>query len=61
MTKNLEIGFHSGNIYQYQNVPSEIHTDLMSASSVGIFYTVEIKNRFRSVCIDRPGNQINLY
>jgi hypothetical protein len=51
--KNLEIEFHSGIIHQYQNVPSKIHTDLMSASSVGIFYTEKIKNRFRSVCIDK--------
>jgi hypothetical protein len=51
--KNLEIEFHSGIIHQYQNVPSKIHTDLMSASSVGIYYTEKIKNRFRSICIDK--------
>jgi hypothetical protein len=51
--KNLEIEFHSGIIHQYQNVPSKIHTDLMNSSSVGIFYTEKIKNRFRSICIDR--------
>ena len=51
--KNLEIEFHSGIIHQYQNVPPKIHTDLMSASSVGIFYTEKIKNRFRSICIDK--------
>jgi hypothetical protein len=52
--KNLEIEFHSGIIHQYQNVPSKVYTDLMNASSVGIFYTEKIKNRFRSICIDRP-------
>ena len=51
--KNLEIEFHSGIIHQYQNVPSKIHADLMNASSAGIFYTEKIKNRFRSICIDR--------
>lgn len=51
--KNPEIEFHSGIIHQYQNVPSKISTDLMNASSLGIFYTEKIKNRFRSVCIDR--------
>ena len=51
--KNLEIEFHSGIIHQYQNVPSKIHTDLMSASSVGIYYTETIKNRFRSICFDK--------
>jgi hypothetical protein len=50
--KNLEIEFHSGIIHQYLNVPSKIHTDLMNASSVGIFYTEKIKNRFRSITID---------
>jgi hypothetical protein len=51
--KNLEIEFHSGIVHQYQNVPSKIHTDLMNASSAGIYYNEKIKNRFRSVCIDR--------
>ena len=50
--KNLEIEFHSGIIHQYQNVPSKIHTDLMNAPSIGIFYTEKIKNRFRSINID---------
>jgi hypothetical protein len=51
--KNLEIEFHSGMIYQYQNVPSRLHTDLMSASSVGSFFTNKIKNRFREVRLDK--------
>jgi len=51
--KNLEIEFHSGIIYQYQNVPSKIHTDLMSATSVGTYYTDKIKNRFRSIRLDK--------
>ena len=55
--KNLEIEFHSGIIHQYQNVPSKIHTDLMNASSVGIFYTEKIKNRFRSVNIDKTAEK----
>ena len=50
--KNLEIEFHSGIIHQYQNVPLKIHTDLMNAPSIGIFYTEKIKNRFRSINID---------
>jgi hypothetical protein len=41
-------------MHQFQNVPSKIHTDLMIASSVEIFYTEKIRNRFRSVCIDKP-------
>ncbi len=55
--KNLEIEFHSGIIHQYQNVPSKIHTDLMNASSVGTFYSEKIKNRFRSINIDRQATR----
>ena len=52
--KNLEIEFRSGIIHQYQNVPSAVHTGLLNASSAGIFYTENIKNRFRNVSIERP-------
>jgi len=52
--KNLEIEFRSGIIHQYQNVPSKIHAGLMSAASAGIFYTENIRNRFRTVRLDRP-------
>jgi hypothetical protein len=51
--KNLEIEFHSGIIYQYQNVPSKIHTGLMNATSVGAFFTDKIKNSFRSIRLDK--------
>lgn len=51
--KNLEIEFHSGIIYQYQNVPSKIHADLMNATSVGSFFTDKIKNSFRSIRLDK--------
>ncbi|WP_292348007.1 MULTISPECIES: KTSC domain-containing protein [unclassified Methanoregula] len=51
--KNLEIEFRSGIIHQYQNVPSRIHTGLMTASSAGIYYADNIKNRFRTVSIGR--------
>lgn len=55
--KNLEIEFRSGLIHQYQNVPSKIHTGLLSASSAGIYYDENIKNRFRSVSIGRPSTR----
>jgi hypothetical protein len=53
MKKNLEIEFHSGLIYQYQNVPTHIYTTLMNSTSVGSFFTSNIKNRFRSIRLDR--------
>jgi len=51
--KNLEIEFHSGLIYQYQNVPSHIYANLISAHSTGTFFTDEIKNRYRSKRLDK--------
>jgi hypothetical protein len=51
--KNLEIEFHSGLIYQFQNVPTHIHAGLMNSTSVGSYFTSNIKNRFRSVRLDR--------
>jgi hypothetical protein len=51
--KNLEIEFRSGIIHQYQNVPSAIHAGLLKASSAGIYYTENIRNRFRTIRIDR--------
>ena len=51
--KNLEIEFHSGLIYQYQNVPTHVYTTLMSSTSVGSFFTSNIKNRFRSIRLNK--------
>ncbi|HZK30619.1 MAG TPA: KTSC domain-containing protein [Methanoregula sp.] len=51
--KNLEIEFHSGMVYQYQNVPSHIYANLLSAQSTGTFFTDKIKNRYRSVRLDK--------
>jgi len=51
--KNLEIEFHSGLIYQYQNVPSQIYANLLSAQSTGTFFTDKIKNRYRSKRLDK--------
>ncbi len=49
--KNLEIEFRSGIIHQYQNVPPAIHTSLMNAASAGIYYTENIRNRYRSITV----------
>ncbi len=53
MTKNRENGFHSGIVLHYQNVPFPIHANLMISSSGGSFFTVKIRNRFRSVRFDK--------
>ena len=51
--KNLEIEFHSGMVFQYQNVPSHIFANLLSAQSTGTFFTDNIKNRYRSKRLDK--------
>jgi hypothetical protein len=51
--KNLEIEFHSGMVFQYQNVPSHIYANLLSAQSTGTFFTDNIKNRYRSKRLDK--------
>ncbi|EKH6498455.1 KTSC domain-containing protein [Providencia huaxiensis] len=42
-THVLEIAFHSSGIYQYLNVPTHIHSGLMSAPSKGQYFDVYIK------------------
>jgi hypothetical protein len=45
-SKTLEIEFKKGGIYQYSNVPKELFTSLMKASSHGRFFHAKIKDRF---------------
>jgi len=40
----LEILFHSGGLYQYSGVPTNIYHGLMSASSHGKYFHQFIKN-----------------
>lgn len=46
-TKTLEIEFHSGGIYQYYDVPPEIHQGIMSASSHGKYFHQHIKDVYQ--------------
>jgi len=44
----LEIEFHSGgSVYQYYNVPSHEHDNLMNASSHGKYLNQNIKNKYQ--------------
>jgi len=43
----LEIEFHSGSVYQYQNVPPTVYNDLMTARSKGSFHNAYVKNCYR--------------
>lgn len=40
----LEIAFHNGGIYQYFNVPQNVHVGLMNASSHGQYFYYNIRN-----------------
>lgn len=44
----LEIEFNSGrSLYQYYDVPSHEHDNLMNASSHGKYFNQNIKNKYR--------------
>lgn len=43
-TSTLEVAFHGGATYQYNQVPEEIYMGLMSAGSIGRFFFQYVKN-----------------
>lgn len=43
----LEVAFHNGGIYQYYDVPADIHAALLNAASKGSFHARYIKGRYR--------------
>ena len=45
-SETLEIEFKSGGTYQYYNVPSPIHQQLMEAASKGLFFHANIRNSY---------------
>lgn len=46
-TKILEIEFHHGGVYQYFDVPANVHSGLMSAPSKGSYHYQHIKNVYQ--------------
>lgn len=46
----LEIEFNDGSVYQYANVPEELHERLMQADSVGSFFSKIIKGKSGYPC-----------
>ena len=42
----LQVEFIVGGTYQYENVPSRIYKDFLSAPSHGRFFETEIKGRY---------------
>ena len=45
-TKTLEIQFHSGGVYQYDDVEKEIYEELMSAESHGRYFMSMIRGAY---------------
>ncbi|WP_079255001.1 KTSC domain-containing protein [Halococcus hamelinensis] len=43
----LEIEFHSGDVYQYHNVPERIYQRLMNAASHGSYHHQHIRDQYR--------------
>ena len=43
----LEIQFHNGGLYQYFDVPAQIHQALISAPSKGKFFAQNIRGVYR--------------
>ena len=46
-SRTLEILFRNGGLYQYFDVPSQEHRELMNASSQGQYLNTHIKGRYR--------------
>ena len=42
-SRTLEIEFHSGAVYQYYDVPSEVYQELLSAPSLGKYFHAHIR------------------
>ncbi|SDJ99709.1 KTSC domain-containing protein [Ferrimonas sediminum] len=42
----LEVEFNNGSVYQYFDVPSYLHSELMSADSVGSYLARNIKGSY---------------
>lgn len=41
-TNQLEAQFHSGRVYRYQNVPTELFHAILAADSIGGYFNAEI-------------------
>jgi len=47
-TKNLEIEFQTGLVYQYSGVPIKVYTDLMHSDEIGKYFSEKIRPRFHT-------------
>ena len=47
-TKNLEIEFQTGLVYQYSGVPPKVYMDLLRSSEVGKYFSEKVRPRFQT-------------
>ena len=47
LSRRLQVGFHSGRVYEYADVPSEVFYAFMDAASKGRFLHLRIRGRYR--------------
>lgn len=52
-TKILEVEFRLGTVWEYYDVPPEVHDALVKAGSVGSFFAGRIRNAYRSRKVER--------
>lgn len=45
-TNILEVEFKNGSLYQYLGVPEYVFQELITASSVGVYFNQNIKNSY---------------
>jgi hypothetical protein len=46
-SQTLEVEFTNGNIYQYFDVPSAEHVELIRSASVGAYFAANVRNSYR--------------
>jgi len=45
-SRTLEVEFHNGTRYQYDDVDEDVYQDLMGAESVGKFFNANVKDLY---------------
>ncbi|HEY3744386.1 MAG TPA: KTSC domain-containing protein [Bryobacteraceae bacterium] len=53
MNRILEIEFQSDMIYQYLDVPSVVHNELLEAESTGQYFNREIRDTYEFIRLER--------
>jgi hypothetical protein len=45
-TETMEVKFKFGTVYQYKNVPQNVFRSLLTAESVGSYFTEQVKGTY---------------